>query len=433
MDYLYTAIYSILLVSSLIYIWHYLQDKKIDFKNKRIYITLFSLVIISLFNYFFVDKMIRIILITLIFMIFFRYLFNESIQKCIITPIFYQIMIMITETIYLMILVIIIGNDGTKIANTCFGTFLTNVGVTITSLIFFRIKYVKIIYKKLVHLTSKIKISKLLFFSLTVIILGNILAVATYYKYDFKYVAIINAIITLVFSVVILYLVRTQEKYSKISNKYDIAINSLKEYENMMNKYRVANHENKNLLLTIRAMIINKESGIPDYINSMIEQRYEDDEKLLFETSRIPIGGLKATIYSEILKIKSNKINYKLDIDKKIKTLDIIEIDDDTVIDICKIICVLIDNAIDEVTKMKKKNIVISLYKEKQKLCIKISNNYKNKIEVEKIYDIGYTTKGKNHGYGLSLVKKIIDKNSKISNNLEVSKKIFSQILSIDI
>lgn len=433
MNYVYMSIYSIILVSSLIYIWHYLQDKKINFNDRRVYITLFSLVIISLLNYFFVNKMIRIILITIIFMIFFKYLFRENLQKSIITPIFYQIMIMITETIYLMMLVIVIGNDGTKIANSCFGTFVTNVGVTVTSLIIFRIKFVKIMYKKLIAFTSKIKVNKLLIFSLFAIILGNILAVATYYKFDFKYVAIVNAIITLVFSLIILYLFKTQEKYSKISNKYNVAINSLKEYENMMNKYRVTNHENKNLLLTIRAMIINKEKDIPEYINSMIEQKYEDDEKLLFETSSIPIGGLKATIYSEILKIKSNNIEYELSIDKKLRTVDIIEIDDDTTIDICKIVSVFIDNAIDEVKKLRKKNILISIYKEENKICIRVSNSYSKNIAVDKIYNEGYTTKGKGHGYGLSLVKKIIDKNNNISNNIEISKKIFSQVLNIDL
>ena len=433
MNYVYMSIYSIILVSSLIYIWHYLQDKKINFNDRRVYITLFSLVIISLLNYFFVNKIIRIILITIIFMIFFKYLFKKKKKKSIITPIFYQIMIMITETIYLMMLVIVIGNDGTKIANSCFGTFVTNVGVTVTSLIIFRIKFVKIMYKKLIAFTSKIKVNKLLIFSLFAIILGNILAVATYYKFDFKYVAIVNAIITLVFSLIILYLFKTQEKYSKISNKYNVAINSLKEYENMMNKYRVTNHENKNLLLTIRAMIINKEKDIPEYINSMIEQKYEDDEKLLFETSSIPIGGLKATIYSEILKIKSNNIEYELSIDKKLRTVDIIEIDDDTTIDICKIVSVFIDNAIDEVKKLRKKNILISIYKEENKICIRVSNSYSKNIAVDKIYNEGYTTKGKGHGYGLSLVKKIIDKNNNISNNIEISKKIFSQVLNIDL
>ena len=424
---------NIILVSSLLYIWHDLQDKKINFKDKRLYITLVSLVTTSLLNYLFVNKFIKIIVITIIFMIFFRYLFKESLQKCIITPIFYQIMIMITETFYVMILVATIGNDASEIVSTSFGTFITNIGITVLSLIISKLKFVKRSYKKLVKFTERIKVNKLLAFSLFIIVLGNILAVATYYEFDFKYVVIINSIIMIVCCVIVLFLFKTQEKYTNVSNKYNVAINSLKEYENMMSKYRVANHENKNLLLTIRAMVLNKEKGIPDYINSMIKERYEDDEKLLFETSTIPIGGLKATIYSEILKIKRNKINYELNIDKQLRTVDIIEISDDDIIDICKIIGVFIDNAIDEVKALRKKNINISLYKESNKFYIKISNNYKKKIEIDKIYEEGYSTKGKDRGYGLALVKKIVDSNDKFENQIEISKTLFSQILSIEI
>lgn len=431
LDYFYIFLYSLVLVSSLIYIWHDLQNKKINFKNKKIYITLILLMIISIFNYYFVDKSIKIVLIAIVLMLFFHYLFRESIQKSIVTAIFYEFIIMISETLYAIILIPFIGNDATVVINSCFGTLITNIVISIISIVIAKIPIVKKLYTKLVNYMSKIKINRLLIFSIFILILGNVLAVATYYKFNFKYVIVINSIITISCSVIVIYLFRVQENLNKVSNKYNIAINSLKEYENMMSKYRISNHENKNLLLTIRAMLVNNEEGIPDYINSMIKEKYEDDDKLLFETSSIPVGGLKATIYSEILKIKRENINYKLTIDKKVKTESIIDLDDDTILDICKIIGVLIDNAIDEVKRLKKKNITISIYTDKNNLIIKISNNYKTKIDTEKVFDEGYTTKGKNHGYGLSLVKKIIDNNEKINNSLEISKTIFSQIICI--
>jgi len=199
----------------------------------------------------------------------------------------------------------------------------------------------------------------------------------------------------------------------------------------MMSKYRIENHKNKNLLLTIRAMIVNKEKDIPKYIDSIVKDKYEDNEKLLLQMNVIPSGGLRATIYSEILKIKDNKINYYLNIDKRLKTIDLIEMDTDQTIDICKIIGVFIDNAIEEVKKLKTKNIEISLYLEDDKLNIKVSNNYKDKINIDKIFDAGYTTKGKGHGFGLALVKKITENNQKIVNRIEISKDVFSQIISI--
>ena len=163
----------------------------------------------------------------------------------------------------------------------------------------------------------------------------------------------------------------------------------------------------------------------------MIEDKYEDDEKLLFKMAVIPSGGLRASIYSEIMKIKDNNINYSLDIDKKLRTIDLIELDTNAIVDICKIIGVFIDNAIDETKKLKKKNIEISLYLEKGKLNIKVSNYYKGNIDINKISNPGYTTKGKGHGYGLSLVKEIVKNNNLFENKVQINRDLFSQILII--
>lgn len=199
----------------------------------------------------------------------------------------------------------------------------------------------------------------------------------------------------------------------------------------MMTKYRILNHENKNLLSTIRNMIVTNQKNIPEYIDGIIKDNHTDDEKLLNKTSVIPSGGLRATIYTEIMKIKSQNISYDLDISRDIKTEDLIELDNATTIDVCKILGVFIDNAIEEVRNLKKKNIVISFYTQDNDIYIKISNNYKSRIDINKIYDAGYTTKGEGHGYGLSLVKKLIDNNEKLDNKTEINKEIFSQILII--
>ena len=192
----------------------------------------------------------------------------------------------------------------------------------------------------------------------------------------------------------------------------------------MISKYRIANHENKNLLLTVRAMILNKEKDIPKYIDSIIEEKYEDDEKLLFKIAVLPSGGLRATIYSSIIKIKDNNINYDL-------YIDFIEFDTNTTIDICKILGVYVDNAIDAVKDLKVKNINIDIFVEKDTLNIKVINNYENKIDIGKIYDEGYTTKGEGHGFGLALVNKIISQNNIFDTKIEVSKNCFSITLII--
>lgn len=428
---LYTIIYSFVLVASLLYIWHKLLNKKINFKDYKLYVSLVSIMIIAILNYFIIDKFIKIIVITVIFMFFFRYLFKESLKKCIITPIYYQLIIMFCETVYALILTLIFGSNPSFFVENNFGIFITNIIIACLSIGLVNLKFIVKLYNLVLKIIDKTKPKQLVLLCIIIIIALSIFPVTIYYKVDFIYLLIFYSTMIIACCIIVFYMLKTQNKYNKVSDKYNIAIKSLNDFEKMMTKYRVANHENKNLLLTVRAMILNNEKDIPKYIDSIVKEKYEDDEKLLFKMSAIPSGGLRATIYSEIQKLQANKIDYSLEIDSNLSAVDLIDLDTDTTIDICKILGVFIDNAMDEVKKLRKKNINISIYVEKDNLNIKVSNNYKNKIEVDRIFDEGYTTKGEGHGYGLSLVKKLVDSNKAFSNTTEITKDIFSQILSI--
>lgn len=431
MKILWLFLYSFVLACTLMVTWHKLFDKKIDFKSLKMYISLFGITIISLTNYFLVYTFVRITLITIVFMFFVRYLFKADLRRSIITPIFYQIIIMISEGITVFILVTLLHLDINQLKNQFLATFVVNASTGIISIIIVYIPVTIKIYNYILNSIQKISKRFLALFSIVIISIANVLAATTYYEIDVRVLIFINVSFSLICFLIVLYSFKMQHNYNRVSDKYNIAINSLNDYESMMTKYRIENHENKNLLLTIRAMVINKEKDIPEYINSIIENKYTDNDKLLKKMAIIPSGGLRATIYSEILKIQDNNIKYTLNIDDNIKTFDLIELDTGDIIDICKIIGVLIDNAIEEVKKLKDKNIGISLYLEKEILNIKVSNNYSGRIEIDKIFDEGYTTKGAGRGYGLSLVKKIIDNNSNFSNKIEISDKIFSQILCI--
>lgn len=430
-DIVYTVLYTFIIMLTIVYMWHKLIKRKIDFKNYKLYVTLIGLTVTAIINYIVANKFIKIFIVTLILIIFFKYLFNEGTQKNIITPIFGQFIMMVSETIFALIITLIFNYDGATMVSTCLGTFTTNVSIAFISVIIIQFKFVDKFYDTAIGLTDKLKSFQLILPCLIVIVFSNVLAMTAYYKIEFKYLLIFSVIMTFTCTLIVVYSFKTKSNYNKVYDKYNIAINSLKDYEEMMTKYRIDNHENKNLLLTIRAMILSKQKDIPKYIDSIVEEKYEDNEKLLFKMSIIPSGGLRATIYSEILKIKKNKIDYVLDFDRKLKTVDLIELDPDIILNICKIIGVFIDNAIEEVRSLRIRNIRIYLYVEADNLNIKVSNNYKEKIDVEKIFNKGYTTKGTNHGYGLSLVKSIIDKNPIFENKIEISKELFSQILII--
>lgn len=420
-----------ILVASMILIWHKLANEKLNIKSIKIYITLFIVMFFSIFNFILVNKFIRIILITIIFMFVYRFLFKKSIRKCIMTPIFYQIIIMISETIVIFFTTLVVSDNILNYINSYLGIYITNISVSVLSIFLVNFKFVHNIYNYILKVIDKIKINRLATFGIFVIIALSIFPMTIYYKVRFEYLLLFYSTMIIACFIIVIYLLRTEDKYYSVSNKYNVAINSLTDYESMMNKYRIANHENKNLLLTIRAMILNKEKDIPKYIDTIIENKYEDDERLLFKMNVIPTGGLRATIYSEILKIKEKNIKYELIIDKKLSAIDIIELDERTIIDICKIIGVFIDNAIEEVQLLRKKLINIDIYVDNDSINIRVSNNYKGNINIEKIFESGYTTKSEGHGFGLSMVKKIVENNRLLENITEIKKNLFSQVLII--
>lgn len=418
-------------MSAVIYIWYKLENIKIDFKNYKLYITLAGMMLTSSLNYFIIEKYIRIMLITVILMFFYRFLFKETIQKCVLTPIYSQVLIFVVELVYLMIVLGIFKGFDEETMNTTLAVFITNTAISVLLILSVQLKFVHKIYHKLLRLTDKIKTIQLIVFCLLGMLILNVLIMGSYYKIQFEYFIMINASLIIFVLVLIAYSFKTQNNYNTVSDHYNVAKNSLRDYELMMTKYRIANHENKNMLLAVRAMVMNKEKNIPEYIDSLIENKLNDDEKLLLEMGVIPEGGLRATMYSEILKIKENKINYNLSIDRKISTIDLIELGTNTTIDICKIISVFIDNAIEAISELRKKIINIDMYIFNDELCIKVSNNYKGNIDISKINDPGYTTKEKGHGYGLSLVSDIIHKNSALENETNINKDTFSQVLKI--
>lgn len=415
-----------------IYIWSKLLRKKIDFKNKKIYIIFLLMSITTLLNYFYNNEFIKILTITIIMAFFLKILFDEKVNKSILGSVTSQLIYMVSEITFIATISLIFNLNASDIINTQFGTFTSNVIIAGISSIIVNFPFVISFYNFLIKTTYKVKNIQIIIFTFIVILIANILTMVLYYKVEFSYLLLFNMFITLFCFALVLYSFKTKNNYIRVHDKYNTTLKSLKEYENILERYRISNHENKNVLLTIRNMVPKTNKKIMNYIDTIVDNKLQDDDKIMLETAKIPNGGLRGLIYSKILEMKDLNINYNLEISKEIKTVNLIKyIDDSTMLDICKIIGVYLDNSIQAISKLKLKYVNIEMYLNDKVLIISISNNYKDKIEIDKIEDNGYTTKGKGHGYGLTLAKEIINNNKKLSNQKKINKDVFTQTLKI--
>lgn len=414
-----------------IYGWYKLMGEMIDFKNFNFYLSMLILILVGTVINTFCPVYLKLLLMMILLMII-NYLFiTKNLEKCIATTIMVQAFAMMAELFIVLCFSLFLGNNIDSFLENVSGVICMNIGVAVILFFVFRIKTFNKWCTLLIQLFNSMKKNKLILCSIITVALVFIFMIIGHMNFPRFVVILICSILVLVYVAVVIRLVYTNEQFSNIRNKYQTSLSSLREHESMMDKYRVANHENKNQLLIIRNMIKSKDKTTINYIDKLIDNKSKENEGIFKKTEKIPEGGLRSIIYSKLCKMKEMKIKYALEISRDVKTSDLINLDDGTMLNICKIMGVFLDNSIEEVEKLKKQIITVELYNMDGYLCIDISNNYSGNLAIDKIGNKGYTTKGKGHGYGLSLVDEIIRSDSSLENEKEIYRDMFTQRLKI--
>ncbi len=189
----------------------------------------------------------------------------------------------------------------------------------------------------------------------------------------------------------------------------------------------------------------NKMTVLNGYIK---DKRYEDAEffisKSLKETKNldntlfknIKNSGLKSLLLFKFAEIKDKNIGFELMVNKRIESL-IIDSDD-----LCKILGIFLDNAIEAAVNSERPFISVGIVKIEESISITIMNSIANEyIDVEanfygknfqeKIFQVGYSKKGYNRGFGLSIAKDLIDRYKELSCVTEIIDGFFIQDLIV--
>ena len=383
-------------------------------------------------------------IISLVFLVLLQLsLLKNKIDKIFVSTIFVNIFAIVFELILLLILAIISFAFG----NITFNELTSNLGVNpiesiildslfaLTLCFFGKNKFINSLYSKVVNFKifrNPWPILYIVIFSLFVIMFGYELLI-----YENRRVLLVLIFLSLI--LLLVYMVHKNVKITNISNetkeKYNSTLKNLVEYEDMIDKYRVSNHENKNQLQMIRTMIHQKDKTVEKYIDNLLDNVYMVNEKLMMDVSMLP-SGIKATIYTKMVMMENKRISYKLNVDRKLRYVDFFDRDAniETSLNICDILSVFLDNAIEEIENKKDPEIYIEVfYDEKdEELTFEISNKIYNKeIDLNKLPEKGYTTKSNGHGYGLALVSEIVSANSRLENKTIIKNNIFTQRLTL--
>lgn len=426
---LISFISSFISITNTIYVWCKISKNKVNFLNPKFWLLFIITLILAILNYRFVDNTLKVVNITIILIVIYKLLFKTSLKDSIVIPVIVEFSYIIFESLYVMLILFLINGNVDSFMNNFFNSLFSNFTISFMVFIFSESGLFSKLVDKLNSKISKIEEPIILFLILLCIMIYNVLTVKIYYQINPIVMMVISVLVSAVSLILVYLFFKAKNDYYKINEKYDSSLSSLNELEKVLSNYRIDNHENKNHLLTIKSMTKNKK--VIDFIDSILDSKLKDSSRIMHETGIIPAGGLRGLIYSKLLVMDSKNIEYELEVEKSIRIVNLLDYGNDTMLDICKIVGIFLDNAIEEIDNYDDKYIIIEMYKKDDVIVISVTNPINHSIDSNNIYDAGISTKGGNHGYGLSLVKKLVKENSKLKTYPEVSDEEFTQILEI--
>lgn len=197
---------------------------------------------------------------------------------------------------------------------------------------------------------------------------------------------------------------------------------------------RMANHEHKNELSIISGLVHKNNKKLKDYIDGLINLKVKNNDQWMEKLKCIPEGGLRGLLYYKMRLMEEKNINVEFDVNRNVTTHLLLSMKDEVKNQLCKIIGIYLDNAIQAVQDLENKNIRIGIYAEKKNsktFTISIINNYDGTIDLTRINEKGYSTKGKGRGLGLSMAQEILEKVPEIKSTTKIIKRNFMQEIQV--
>ncbi|WP_297518748.1 GHKL domain-containing protein [uncultured Clostridium sp.] len=229
------------------------------------------------------------------------------------------------------------------------------------------------------------------------------------------------------FLVIILIKYIVSERQTQSNQK---ALDDLKMYTDNLEKIyddmRVFKHDYMNIISTLSYYI--EEENVTDlksYFSENIvplSSQIKNNNHKIGLLKNIKEEELKGLVAVKLIQAQQKGIDVFIDIADKtgLAHLDKIML--------CKIIGILLDNAIEAADKSKEKRFEFAIITEENSSTIIIRNSTETEnINLQKIFRKGYSSKGTNRGLGLYIVKSIISEDKKISLDTQAENFIFTQ------
>lgn len=376
----------------------------------------------------------------LVVMMILLYFENRKIIENFISIIFSIIIFLLSDTIQGAFFIKLLNKDIHQILNN--KSIFIGMHLLLLIIAFLLSYFIAFILKKLkfnmdkVILKNKFTILILLNIVLTCIIFYINAMMMKFYSID-NFIVLIDSILFSTYffcTIIIMYLFTANLKKELEFKNKKIEFDNLQNYtstlESMHNDMRKFRHDYINILLSITGYIEQNDlEGLEKFFNKKILNISENILKKNYSLDKlknIKITELKGLLSSKLIRAQELGIDVFIDI---MEPIDSINMD---IIDLCKSVGILLDNAIDAALLNEVHSLKIGIINKKSSIIILIINSCLNdNPPIYKMFDNGFSTKGDNRGFGLSNLKEILSNYLNISLDTSIENKEFIQILNI--
>lgn len=223
----------------------------------------------------------------------------------------------------------------------------------------------------------------------------------------------------------------TKEMKSKYENRHLKERNLyIKELERKNTELRRFKHDYKNLLTSLSVSLRSESSDndsiqrLLDYADSNVDMTSTVENANLYHLNDDLVKGI---IITKLVAAKNKHIETNFEVDQSILIPKALSVE------ITRILGILFDNAIEASLLTNNPEISFALVVFDGYLEFIIKNNIASseKINLDQIYQTGYTSKKDHNGLGLSTVNKIIHSNSNLLLQNKIKDGYFSTILTV--
>lgn len=287
----------------------------------------------------------------------------------------------------------------------------------IMSLIVFKLTDIILRQDKIRYYIKKIKnfAKKIFLLEFTLLLLIFVINILLFFRSEkFNDIYNIGAIITFLLYIIFTLIQIIKGKYviEKLEAKNKELTNSYIASSAAMEQFKELKHNLKNDLYSLKG-VLPKEKQI--LLNNLM-LKYNTNYDWLNNVTNIP-EGLQGIIY--LKKIEAEKHKVKLNVNYNSTK----NIDEKDFLDICDILGIYLDNAIEASKENGNKIVVLDIRDYYDSMMIKIINKFSNNVNLNEIGNKDYSTKNRNSGIGLSYVSKI--KNRKIKTKIQIVNNLF--------